>query len=124
MRLDNQNHLSRAKLFLGFILSLSLSACDEEGEGLTESTPPLTERPVATLYLIKPKPDNSLVPCYQGADPSSTLVTHLKSGDIVSLVAIEEGLLQRGSEFWLHVYPKLSHRPSCYVNTRSLVPYR
>jgi hypothetical protein len=46
----------------------------------------------------------------------------LRNGQLVDLVAEQEGIIQRGTQFWLHVYPRLSHRPSCYLNVDSLVP--
>ncbi len=124
MRVTNRHTLSRTKFYLAYLLVGCLSACDEQGDVATEPAPPLTERAVATLYLVKVTTADKLVPCYPKPDPSSTAMTQVKAGDIVTLAAPEEGLIQRGTEFWLNVYPKLSHRPSCYVNTRNLIPYR
>ncbi|MGB1257627.1 MAG: hypothetical protein ACPG51_17285 [Thiolinea sp.] len=50
-------------------------------------------------------------------------MTVLQENQLVTIVAVEEGLRRFNNELWLHIYPKLSHRPSCYVNVNNLIPY-
>ncbi|MEZ5449535.1 MAG: hypothetical protein R3E89_11290 [Thiolinea sp.] len=80
-------------------------------------------RPVATVYKIKGSDTTSEVACRRAPTASASVMTTLRPGQRVDLVSLEEGMLETGGEFWLHVYPPLSHRPSCYINTRYLIPY-
>lgn len=99
-----------------------LSACDD-------APPPpaadirITSRPIATIYKIKATDAAQRVQCYQIRDNQLTTLTTLPSDDLVDIVAVEEGLRQHHGELWLHIYPRLTHRPSCYVNVNNLIPY-
>ena len=104
------------------LLALPLNGCDQP-----PSPPPaemhLTDRPVATVYKIKAAPGTEKVSCYRITTNSMTEMTRLQSEQLVNIVAIEEGLLQFNNQLWLHIYPRLTHRPSCYVNVDNLIPY-
>ncbi|QTR53395.1 hypothetical protein [Thiothrix unzii] len=94
--------------------------------GCKDSTAPATpveipeQRVVATVYVVNASSGSAN--CYRTPDSNAPSVATLRNGQLVDLVAEQEGIIQRGTQFWLHVYPRLSHRPSCYLNVDSLVP--
>lgn len=103
----------------GLLLASALvSGCDSETQPTAQSDP-LTTRPVATVYHVRT--GTGAATCYKKPD-GQAISTTLNNGQVVDLVSVKEGTLQRNDEFWLHVYPRLGHRPSCYINTRYLVP--
>jgi hypothetical protein len=83
----------------------------------------ITDRPVATIYKVKAATDTQTVRCYRLQNTGMTEMTRLQDEQLVNIVAIEEGLLQFDNQLWLHIYPRLTHRPSCYVNVDNLIPY-
>lgn len=115
--------LHKGRISSGLLLSAiaALSGCNE--------TPPpqadirITDRPVATVYRIKADENTDGVRCYRIQQDGMTTMTRLQSEQLVDIVAVEEGLLQFNNQLWLHVYPRLTHRPSCYVNVDNLIPY-
>lgn len=107
------------------LVALVLSGCNEEELRIINIMPNLSnERVVATVYRIKAPSLEEPVPCYRLPSENSTRLTRLRDGQLVDLVAVEDGMIQNGDEFWLHVYPRLTHRTSCYINTRHLIPVR
>lgn len=106
--------------YCGFLLAASLlGGCkDETTQPTTVELPPT--RIVATVYETQSDSGDTL--CFREPDAVAHIVTVLRDGQLVDLVSLEEGTLKRGDQFWLHVYPRLGHRPSCYINTRQLVP--
>ncbi len=105
----------------GLLLSvLTLGGCEDEPAPVARER--LLERPVATTYQINANPEH-VIGCYRKPDTASERLTQLEKGQLVDLVSVEEGMYQRGNDFWLHVYPRLSHRPACFINVRWLVPY-
>ncbi|MEZ5536696.1 MAG: hypothetical protein R3F02_13855 [Thiolinea sp.] len=104
------------------LLILSLAGCDQP------PPPPqadirITDRPIATVYKIRTGSATETVSCYRITNNSMTEMTSLQSEQLVNIVAIEEGLLKFDNQLWLHIYPRLTHRPSCYVNVDNLIPY-
>lgn len=93
--------------------------------GCEDSTPRVAQvevvpqiRAVATVYRV-----TAQAPCYQAADSHSPLVTVLQAGQLVELVSVQEGTLQHGDEYWLHVYPRPGeHLLACHINVLKLVP--
>lgn len=77
-------------------------------------------RMVATVYAVQAS--TGAIPCYREPDTGSPVVTQLRNQQLVDLVSLQDGMVQRGEEFWLHVYPRIGHRPACYLNIRHLVP--
>lgn len=106
--------------YCGLLLAASLlGGCkDETTQPTTVELPPT--RVVATVYAAND--DSGATPCFRAPDATSHIVTLLRNGQLADLVSLQEGTLKRGDQFWLHVYPRLGHRPSCYINTRQLVP--
>ncbi|MBJ6608729.1 MAG: hypothetical protein JG718_00035 [Candidatus Thiothrix moscowensis] len=105
--------------YCGFLIAAAvLGGCKQETSQPTVELPPT--RIVATVYETRSVGD--AVSCYRLPDAAAPVVTLLHNGQLVDLVALEEGTLRQGGQFWLHVYPRLGHRPSCYINTNELVP--
>lgn len=95
--------------------------------GCQDNTPPpapraelLPTRAVAMVY--RTHADTGETPCLRSPDADSAVTLRLRNGQLVDLAAPDEGLTQQGAEYWLHVYPRLGHRPACYINVRNLVP--
>ena len=103
------------------LLVVLLSACDEPPP--PAATLHITSRPVATTYKIKPAEAAQTVACYLIQNDQLKPLTVLPRDDLVDIVAIEEGLRPHQGDLWLHIYPRLTHRPSCYVNVNNLIPY-
>lgn len=105
----------------GVLFALFMGGCQEHAQPVLFAA--LANRPVATIYRVNVSPDSTLVPCHRSPGNNAPYRTLLHDGQLVGLVSIEEGMLQRGDDYWLHVYPPLSHRPACYVNVRYLIPH-
>ncbi len=75
---------------------------------------------VATVYHVSSTSGNT--PCYRTPDADAPIVTLLREKQLVDLVSLEAGMVQTGQDYWLHVYPRIGHRPTCYINVRNLVP--
>jgi hypothetical protein len=87
---------------------------------VNRSSPVDVTRKVATIYQIQAGDQG--VACLHEPNTKARTTNILKNGQLVDLVALEEGMVKKGQDYWLHVYPRLSHRPACYINTRALVP--
>ncbi len=87
---------------------------------VNRSSPVDITRKVATIYQIQAGDQG--VACLHEPNTKARTTNILKNGQLVDLVALEEGMVKKGQDYWLHVYPRLSHRPACYINTRALVP--
>ena len=87
---------------------------------VNHSSPVELTRKVATIYQIQANDQG--VACLHEPNVKARPTNILRNGQLVDLVALEEGMVKRGQDYWLHVYPRLSHRPACYINTRALVP--
>lgn len=61
-------------------------------------------------------------PCRRRPNGESTPITYVKKGAIVTIASPTTKLIRQGSDYWLEVYPPLSHRPTCYMNTKHLIP--
>lgn len=77
-------------------------------------------RSIATVYHVT-SPSGSAA-CYRFPVSSAPVVTVLREQQQVDLVAVDEGMTTTDGEYWLHVYPRIGHRPACYINVRNLVP--
>ncbi len=84
------------------------------------SSPVSVTRKIATIYQIQSNTQE--VACLQKPNAQARTTNILRNGQLVDLVAVDEGMVKNGQDYWLHVYPRLSHRPACYINTRALVP--
>jgi hypothetical protein len=84
------------------------------------STPLPPGRVVATYYQVQSV--NNTAPCYRRPTAESTRMTNVKRSAVVTIATSNTKLIREGSEYWLEVYPPLSHRPTCYMNTRNLIP--
>ena len=106
--------------YLGLLLLLAtMVGCKHE----ISSTKPVDLPPtrvIATVYAVQAQAGE--VTCYLEPNANAAVVTVLKNGDSVDLVDVKEGITRRGDTYWLHVYPRLSHRPSCYIDVQNLVP--
>lgn len=102
------------------IAAILLSGCKDSAQQSPHVEVIPQARAVARVYQVI-SPAGS-VACYRAADSQSPIVTVLQAGQLVDLVSAEEGTLQQGKNFWLRVYPRLGHRPSCHVNVLNLVP--
>ena len=110
------------KLFFFSFVSLLLTACNDTGKAFAIAD--INGRPVATVYKITTGAFNfSPIACRRAPAQNADTMIHLYAGTLVDLVSVEEGMLKRDNSYWLHVYPPLSHRPSCYIDVRYLVPY-
>lgn len=76
------------------------------------------DRIIATTYEVQSPQAN----CHRKPQQTSRSLITLKRGYLVDLVSLEEKLIQEGDIFWLHVYPRLSHRYSCYMDVKHLIP--
>lgn len=111
-------------IFYFFILSITalLTACTDNGNLLNIAD--MSSRPIATVYKVNTAALNyAPIECRRAPAQKAEVMIRLYNGSLVDLVAIEEGMLKRDDSYWLHVYPPLSHRPSCYMDVRYLVPY-
>lgn len=96
-----------------------LGGCkDEMSPHNAQELPPA--RVVATVYAVHSTTGNT--PCYRNPDPTSGIITRLMEGQLADLVSPQEKLIPQGNNYWLHIYPRLGHRPSCYINVKQLVP--
>lgn len=109
-------------ILLSGLLLISLTGCDQPPPP-PQADVRITDRPIATVYKIKPATDTQTVRCYRVQNNTMVEMTNLQSEQLVNIVAVEEGLLQFDDQLWLHIYPRLTHRPSCYVNVDNLIPY-
>jgi hypothetical protein len=101
------------------VLAVLLGGCNDS----TIPTMPVEvpeKRVVATVYAVNAL--GGFVTCYRAPDSQSPSVTTLNNGQLVDLVSVQEGMIPHGSQWWLHVYPRLGHRSSCYINVEGLVP--
>ena len=113
------NALNKTPLLMSGLLVIS--GCDNPPPPQADVR--ITNRPVATVYKIRAtKTDN--VQCYRIRNSVMTKITTLKNKELVEIVAIEEGLVKFNDKLWLQIYPRLTHRPGCYVNVDNLIPYR
>lgn len=105
--------------YCGLLVAAALlGGCKQEtAQPAVELSP---TRVVATVYATND--DSGNTPCYRAPDANSHIVTLLRNGQLTDLVSLKEGTIKRGEQYWLHVYPRLGHRPSCYINTVQLVP--
>jgi hypothetical protein len=105
------------RIFL--FITLLLSGCKHEtSPALEEALPPA--RVVATVYAVHSEAGSAA--CYRAPDATSPVVTTLSNGQKADLVSSQEKVIQQGDNYWLHIYPRLGHRPSCYININQLVP--
>jgi hypothetical protein len=109
------------KLVMGIMmlwLSTLVLACNQDTEtNISTPLPELENRPVATTYRT-----NTETKCYQQASKQANIIATLPAGRLVDLVSLQGANMRSEGILWLHVYPRLSHRPSCYIETRNLVP--
>jgi len=99
-----------------------LTACMDNGNILNIAD--ISSRPIATVYKVNTVAINyAPIECRRSPAKNADVMIRLYNGSLVDLVALEEGMLKRDDTYWLHVYPPLSHRPSCYIDVRYLVPY-
>lgn len=84
----------------------------------SEPLPP--GREVARYYQVQSI--NTTAPCYRRPTSESSRMTTVQKGAVVTIATAKTKLIREGSEYWLEVYPPLSHRPTCYMNTRNLIP--
>lgn len=98
-----------------------LTACDNNV--LAVAALQNENRTVATVYKIKTDESDDKVECYRINASGRSPMTILKKNQLVDIVAIKDGLRRFEGELWLNIYPRLSHRPSCYVNINNLIPY-
>ncbi|MEZ5451182.1 MAG: hypothetical protein R3E95_03645 [Thiolinea sp.] len=106
------------------IISMALVSHSCEDAPLPSGLPPAASRPIATLYKVRTDNADERVPCYHIDENGLDRLTRLRNDQIVEIVDIRAGLRRYQGDLWLHVYPRLSHRPSCYVNVDNLIPYR
>lgn len=113
----------RGKFYSLIILSNTLlSACTDNGSLLNIAD--VSSRPIATIYKVNTAAiDYAPIECRRMPANDAEVMIRIYNGSLVDLVALEEGMLKRDNTYWLHVYPPLSHRPSCYIDVRYLVPY-
>lgn len=105
--------------YCGFLVAATLlGGCKQETAQPVVELPPT--RVVATVYAVNNESGDT--PCYRAPDANSHIVTLLRNGQLTDLVSLNEGTIKQGGEYWLHIYPRLGHRPSCYINTDQLVP--
>ncbi|MFI0399882.1 MAG: hypothetical protein ACH34X_12410 [Thiolinea sp.] len=108
--------------FFTFFSTSLLTACMDNGNILNIAD--ISSRPIATVYKVNTITiDYAPIECRRSPAKNSDVMIRLYNGSLVDLVALEEGMLKRDDTYWLHVYPPLSHRPSCYIDVRYLVPY-
>lgn len=100
-------------------VAVLLGGCKDQTSPVDHTQLPST-RVTATVYAVQP--DNGSANCYRDADAGSSVVTKLQTGQLTDLASPDEKVIPQGQNYWLHVYPRLSHRPSCYINVRQLVP--
>ncbi len=103
------------------VLMLVLTGCEDNA--LAIAALPNESRTIATTYKIKTDENNKTVECYRINNTGRSPITILEKGQLVKIVAIEDGLRRFEGELWLNIYPPLSHRPNCYVNINNLIPY-
>lgn len=106
--------------YCGILLAATLlGGCKNE-----TSPPQVAELPparvVATVYAARSDTGNTA--CHRAPAAASALVSTLSNGQLADLVSMQEGVVKNGNDYWLHVYPRLGHRPSCYININQLVP--
>ena len=113
----------RGLFYFLIIFNLSLlTACTDNGNILNIAD--ISSRPIATVYKVNTVAiDYAPIECRRSPAKNAEVMIRLYNGSLVDLVALEEGMLKRDDTYWLHVYPPLSHRPSCYIDVRYLVPY-
>lgn len=99
---------------------LMMSGCDNPPP--PQADVKITDRPVATVYKVKAT-GTETVQCYRIQNADMTKITQLQSDQLVNIVAVEEGLVKFDDQLWLQIYPRLTHRPGCYVNVDNLIPY-
>jgi hypothetical protein len=108
-------------IIMGIIMlwvSTFVLACNQDTEISTpKPLPTLENRPVATTYRT-----NTESKCYQQASKQANIIATLPAGRLVDLVSLNGASMRAEGLSWIHVYPRLSHRPSCYIETRNLVP--
>ena len=100
---------------------LDIAGCHDEV--VVNNDRPNKDRPVATTYKIKTNGDADTVQCFRIQNTEISQLTTLKKDQLVDIVAVEQGLRRFDGQLWLNIYPKLTHRPSCYVNINNLIPY-
>lgn len=109
------------KLVMGIMMlwvSTLVLACNQDTTNNTSTPlPALENRPVATTYRTSTESK-----CYQQASKQANIIATLPKGRLVDLVSLNGASMRAEGLSWLHVYPRLSHRPSCYIETRNLVP--
>ncbi|HPQ95646.1 MAG: hypothetical protein KDI44_13290 [Thiothrix sp.] len=115
------NHAVCAALVLA---GFSASGCQDSPSFASTLLPVTSGRQVATVYRVHLPADGQNVPCYRQLTVRDVVNAWLLEGDLVVLVDVDEGMYRRDDGYWLHVYPPLSHRPTCFVDTRYLIPYR
>lgn len=111
-------------LFYFFIILITslLTACTDDGSILNIAD--ISSRPIATVYKVNTAAiDYAPIECRRSPAKQAEVLIRLYNGSLVDLVALEEGMIKRHNHYWLHVYPPLSHRPSCYIDVRYLVPH-
>lgn len=108
--------------FFTTFITTWLTACTDNGNLLNIAD--ISSRPIATVYKVNTASiDYAPIECRRSPAKNAAVMIRLYNGSLVDLVALEEGMLKRDDRYWLHVYPPLSHHPSCYIDVRYLVPY-
>ncbi|MGV6808871.1 MAG: hypothetical protein ACWA5U_03245 [bacterium] len=102
-------------VFNSILIGLVLSAC--ENTKTSYATASTNERQIATTYRTL-----NATNCHQAASIQSPIIADLRANRLVDLVAVKGSVIHAENIHWLHVYPHLSHRPSCYIPMTNLVP--
>ncbi len=104
---------------LGFLLLATLlSGCGQKTTLPTMELSP--SRVVATVYAVRTDVDE--IACYLAPDITSSIVAQLRNQQHVDLVSTTANMVQRGTDYWLPVYPRTGQRAACYVNIHHLMP--
>ena len=77
-------------------------------------------RRIATVYAINSPAGE--ISCYRAPAHNAPLVTQLRDQQLVDLVSMQDSMVQHNGGYWLHVHPRIGHRPACYVNIQHLMP--
>lgn len=109
-------YLKQAYKILSVIfIGLAVNAC--ENSKTRYATAVTNERQIATTYRTL-----NATNCHQTASIQSPIIADLRTNRLVDLVAVKGSVIRAENIHWLHVYPRLSHRPSCYIPMTNLVP--
>jgi hypothetical protein len=106
--------------YCGLLFAAALLGGCKDGTSPPATTAMPASRVVATVYAVHT--DTGSAPCYRDANAGSLLVTHLLDGQLADLYSPQEKVIRQDSHYWLRIYPRLGHRPACYINVSQLVP--